>query len=95
MAKNLISILCIIFLSCEINSKQIIKPEKLNFNEIKFNSVTKKLIYSNFQDDADTENMKKIIQYWYDNKINNGFDGSLEVNIIKIKLDKIKKRGLF
>ena len=96
MAKNLISILTIIFLSCEINSKQIIKPEKLNFNEIKFNTVTKKLIYSNLQEDTDTQNMKKIIQYWYDNKIKtDGFDGSLEVNIIKIKLDKIKHEDYF
>ena len=96
MAKNLISILCVIFLSCEINSKQIIKPEKLNFNEIKFNAVTKKLIYSNLQEDADTENMKKIIQYWYDNKIKtDGFDGSLEVNVKKIKTDKIKEEDYF
>lgn len=96
MAKNLIFILCVIFLSCEINSKQIIKPEKLNFNEIKFNAVTKKLIYSNLQEDADIENMIKIIQYWYDNKIKtDGFDGSLEVNIIKIETDKIKQDDYF
>ena len=96
MAKNLIFILFVIFLSCEINSKQIIKPEKLNFNEIKFNAVTKKLIYSNLQEDADIENMIKIIQYWYDNKIKtDGFDGSLEVNIIKIETDKIKQDDYF
>lgn len=96
MAKYLVIILSIIFLSCDINSKQIIKPEKFNFNELKFNSVTKKLIYSNLQEDIDIRNMKKIIQYWYDNKIKtDGFDGSLEVNVIKIETDKIKQEDYF
>ena len=96
MAKFIIVIFIFIISSCEINSEQIIKPEKLNINEIKFNAVSKKLIFENFEDSSDTENMKKIIKYWYDNKIKtDGFDGSLDVIISNLSLSKVKEKDYF
>ncbi len=35
-----LSVLVFLFFGCEINSKQIIKPEKFTYDAIKFNSVS-------------------------------------------------------
>ena len=96
MAKYIIVFLIFIISSCEINSEQIIKPEKLNINEIKFNAVSKKLIFENFDESTDIVNMKKIIKYWYDNKIKtDGFEGSLDVIINNLNLTKVKEKDYF
>ena len=96
MAKYIIVFLIFIISSCEINSEQIIKPEKLNINEIKFNAVSKKLIFENFDESTDVVNMKKIIKYWYDNKIKtDGFEGSLDVIINNLSLTKVKEKDYF
>tara|TARA_Y200000002_G_scaffold374560_1_gene375468 strand:- start:121 stop:606 length:486 start_codon:yes stop_codon:yes gene_type:complete len=96
MAKYLIFTFLFFFLGCEINSQQIIKPEKFNFDEIKFNTVTKKLIYDDFEENSDLNDMKKIINYWYDNKIKtNGFEGSLDVKIKKVDIFKVKETEYF
>lgn len=96
MVKYLIFSFLFMFLGCEMNSQQIIKPEKFNFDEIKFNTVTKKLTYYDFEENSDLNDIKKIINYWYENKIKtNGFDGSLDVIIKKIDIFKLKKTNYF
>ena len=96
MVKYLIFSFLFMFLGCEMNSQQIIKPEKFNFDEIKFNTVTKKLSYYDFEENSDLNDIKKIINYWYENKIKtNGFDGSLDVIIKKVDIFKVKETNYF
>jgi hypothetical protein len=85
-----------LLLGCEINGKQIIKPEKFTYDQIKFNTVSKKLIFENLDDGLDIENMKSILRYWFDNKIKtDGFDGNLNLNIKNITTQKIRKDNYF
>ena len=96
MARNLTFLFLIMFIGCEMNSKQVIKPEKFIFEELRFDSVTKNLKFKDFKEDSDINNMKKIINYWFDNKIKtNGFDGSLDVNINNIDINKLKNLDYF
>tara|TARA_X000000368_G_C23003350_1_gene699967 strand:+ start:720 stop:1205 length:486 start_codon:yes stop_codon:yes gene_type:complete len=96
MVRNLTFLFLIMFIGCEMNSKQVIKPEKFIFEEVRFDSVTKKLIFNNFKKDSDIDNMKKIINYWFDNKIKtNGFEGSLDVNVNNIDIHKLKNLDYF
>ena len=44
MARYLVLFFVLLFIGCEIQSEQIIKPEKLNFDQIKFDAVSKMLI---------------------------------------------------
>ena len=85
-----------IFIGCEINSKQIIKPEKFSYEEVKFNAVTK--IFSNeFKtNSSDHEIMNEIIQYWFDNRIKtDGFDGNLSLNVKKVQFNREKKQDYY
>jgi hypothetical protein len=94
---RIISIFLIfIFIGCEMNSKQLIKPEKFTFDTIKFNAVSKNL-YNEFKTNSkDHEIMSDIIQYWYENRIKtDGFDGNLNVNVKKIQFDREKKRDYY
>ncbi len=96
MVRNLIFLLLFIFIGCEMNSKQIIKPEKFTYDELKFNSVSKKLLFDDIDEHSDVNDLKKIITYWYDNKIKtDGFDGNLLVNVKKMEIDKIKEPEYF
>ena len=63
MFRYLVLFLCFLFLGCEINSQQIVKPEKFNFNDIKFNAVTKKLNYEIEDSNTDTNDIKQLIKY--------------------------------
>ena len=75
-----------------MNSKQLIKPEKFQYNIIKFDAVSKALNNDFKSDSTDHENMNKLIEYWFDNRIKtDGFDGNLFVNVKKIQLDREKK----
>ena len=95
MVRNIVILPILFFFSIQVQGQQIVKPDKLNFENIKFNSVTKNLIYRNLSENSDTMFMKKIINYWFDNKVKtDGFDGSLEI-IIKNIETKNKKGGLF
>ena len=95
MAKYLILISMFLF-GCEVSSKQIIKPEKLYFSEIKFDAVSKKLICENDSNDLDINNMKEIISYWFDNKILvDGFEGSVVFFIKNIDIEKVKREDFF
>lgn len=96
MARYLAFAFWLIFFGCEMNGKQIVKPEKFNFDEIKFNSVSKKLIFDNYNESIKNSEIKKIIKYWFNNKIKtDGFDGSLSVVVKDIKTEEIKKNDYF
>lgn len=96
MARYVILFLSVLLLGCEINGKQIIKPEKFTYDQIKFNTVSKKITFENFDDDLDIENMKSILRYWFDNKIKtDGFDGNLNLNVKDITTQKIRKDNYF
>ena len=83
-------------IGCEMNSKQIINLEQFNYQVIKFDTVSKKL-FNNYQDKSyDHEIMSELILYWFDNKIKtDGFDGSLEVSIKKIDINRIKEKNYY
>lgn len=96
MARYLILFLYFIFFGCEINSQQIIKPEKFNYDEIKFNAVSKNLIFKNLSEESRVSDMKKIINYWFDNKIKtDGFSGSLDVIVKDINISQIKEKEYY
>ena len=85
-----------IFIGCEMNSKQIIKPEKFTYDTIKFNTVSKILLNKFETESPDHEIMSEIIQYWFDNRIKtDGFDGNLSVNVKQIQYDREKKQDYY
>ena len=85
-----------IFMGCEMNSKQIIKPEKFTYDTIKFNTVSKILVNKFETKSPDHEIMSEIIQYWFDNRIKtDGFDGNLSVNVKQIQFDREKKQDYY
>jgi len=85
-----------IFMGCEMNSKQIIKPEKFTYDTIKFNTVSKILVNKFETESPDHEIMSEIIQYWFDNRIKtDGFDGNLSVNVKQIQYDREKKQDYY
>ena len=85
-----------IFMGCEMNSKQIIRPEKFTYDTIKFNAVSKILENKFETNSTDHEIMSELIQYWFDNRIKtDGFDGNLLVNIKEIQFDREKKNDYY
>ena len=79
-----------------MNSKQLIKPEKFQYNIIKFDAVSKTLNNDFKSNSTDHENMNKLIEYWFDNRIKtDGFDGNFFVNIKKIQLDREKRSDYY
>ena len=85
-----------IFIGCEMNSKQIIKPEKFIYDTIKFDAVSKKLENSFKTNSPDHKIMSEIINYWFDNRIKtDGFDGNLSVNIKQTQFDREKKQDYY
>ena len=96
MARYLSIIFFLFFFGCEINSKTIIKPEKLNFEKIKFNTVSKNITFEDIEIGKDYEKMSKIINYWFDNKVKtNGFDGSLHVAVRNLEISKELKKDFY
>ena len=96
MVRIISSFLFFIFMGCEMNSKQIIKPEKFTYDTIKFNAVSK-ILENNFETNStDHEIMSELIQYWFDNRIKtDGFDGNLSVNVKEIQFDREKKQDYY
>ena len=79
----------------EINGEQFIKPEKFKYDEVKFNAVTKKLKFEEFNISKNDKKITQIIEYWFDNKIKtDGFDGDLNVTVKKINIERIKEDKL-
>ena len=96
MVRTLGLFLFLIFIGCEMNSKQIIKPEKFTYDIIKFNTVSK-ILENKFQTNSpDHEIMSEIVQYWFDNRIKtDGFEGNLSVNVKQIQFDREKKQDYY
>ena len=96
MVRTISLFLISIFIGCEMNSKQIIKPEKFTYDLVKFNAVSKKLENKFKVNSPDHEIMSDIIQYWFDNRIKtDGFEGNLLVNVKKIQFDREKKQDYY
>ena len=92
MVKHLALSFLILLVGCEMNSEQLIKSKNINFENIKFNAVTKDLNFTNNQEGPDVDLSKNLIKYWFDNNVKtDGFDGNLSVNVTSIKINKIKK----
>ena len=96
MVRTISLFLFFIFIGCEMNSKQIIKPEKFTFETVKFNTVSKILYNELKNDSSDHEIISEIIQYWFDNRIKtDGFDGILSVNVKQIQFYREKKQDYY
>ena len=92
MVKYLALYLFVLFIGCEMNSEQLIKSENINFNNIKFNAVSKDLKFTNNQEGPEVETVKKLIKNWFSNNVKiDGFEGNLNVNVTSIEINKIKK----
>ena len=92
MVKHLILFISILLIGCEMNSEQLIKSENINFENIKFNAVSKDLKFTNIQEGPDVETTKKLVKDWFDNNVKiDGFDGNLSINVTSIEVNKIKK----
>ena len=92
MAKHLTLLLFVLFIGCEMNSEQLIKSENINFENIKFNAVSKDLKFTNNQNGTEVEIAKKLVSDWFQNNIKvDGFDGNLSINVTSIDINKIKK----
>ena len=88
--------LFLIFIGCEMNSKQIIKPEKFTYDTVKFNSVSKILENKFEAKSPDHEILSEILQYWFDNRIKtDGFEGNLYVNVKQIQFEREKKQDYY
>ena len=95
MVKYLVLIIIFLF-GCEINSTQIIKPEKFRYETAKFDTVSKILNNEFKTNSPDHQLMSEIIQYWFDNRIKtDGFDGNLSVNVKQIQINREKKRDYY
>ena len=96
MVRTLSLFLLFIFIGCEMNSKQIIKPEKFTYDTVKFNTVSK-ILKNKFEvDSPDHEIMSEIIKYWFDNRIKtDGFEGNLSVNVKQIQFVREKKQDYY
>ena len=92
MAKYLIIFSIFFFIGCEMNSEQLIKSENINFENIKFNAVSKALKFTNTQEGHEVEITKKLVKDWFNNNVKiDGFDGNLSINVTSIEINKIKK----
>ena len=92
MVKYLILFISILLIGCEMNSEQLIKSENINFENIKFNAVSKDLKFTNIQEGPEVETTKKLVKDWFDNNVKiDGFDGNLSINVTSIEVNKIKK----
>ena len=96
MVRIISLILIFFFIGCEMNSEQIIKPEKFTYDTIKFDAVSKKLENSFKTNSSDNEIMSEIINYWFDNRIKtDGFDGNLSVNVKQTQFEREKKQDYY
>tara|TARA_A100001015_G_C14737762_1_gene612432 strand:- start:224 stop:706 length:483 start_codon:yes stop_codon:yes gene_type:complete len=92
MVKYLIVLLFVLLIGCEINSEQLIKSENINYENIKFNAVSKNLKFTNNQEGLDVEIAKKFVSDWFQNNVKvDGFEGNLIINVSSIEIDKIIK----
>ncbi len=96
MVKHLTLLLFILLIGCEINSEQLIKSENINYENIKFNAVSKDLKFTNNQNGTEVEIAKKLVSDWFQNNVKvDGFDGKLSINVTSIDINKIKKEEYY
>ena len=75
-----------------MNSEQLIKSENINFENVKFNAVSKDLKFTNIEEGPEVETTKKLVKNWFNNNVKiDGFDGNLSINVTSIKTNKIKR----
>ena len=92
MVKHLTLFLFTLLIGCEMNSEQLIKSENINFENIKFNAVSKNLKFTNIQEGPEVETTKRLVEDWFNNNVKiDGFDGNLTINVTSIEINKIKK----
>ncbi len=92
MVKYLALLLFVLFIGCEMNSEQLIKSENINFENIKFNAVSKDLKFTNIEEGPEVETTKKLVKDWFNNNVKiDGFEGNLSINVTSIKTNKIKR----
>jgi len=92
MVKHLTLFLFILLIGCKMNSEQLIKSENINFENIKFNAVSKNLKFTNIQEGPEVETTKRLVEDWFNNNVKiDGFDGNLTINVTSIEINKIKK----
>ena len=92
MVKHLTLLLFVLFIGCEMNSEQLIKSENINFENIKFNAVSKDLKFTNIEEGPEVDTTKKLVKDWFNNNVKiDGFDGNLSINVTSIDINKIKK----
>ena len=92
MVKHLTLLLFVLFIGCEMNSEQLIKSENINFENIKFNAVSKDLKFTNIEEGPEVETTKKLVKDWFNNNVKiDGFDGNLSINVTSIDINEIKK----
>jgi|TARA_E500000178_G_scaffold302758_1_gene312490 hypothetical protein len=96
MVKNLTILFFICFIGCEINSEQLIKNERVNFENIKFNAVSKDLNFNNSEVGDEVDYTKKLISNWFNNNIKiDGIEGNLNVSVDSIKIVKKRKNEYY
>ena len=96
MAKYLTIFLFLTFYGCETSSEQVIKSKNFSFEHVKFNAVSKKLIFENISENRDTLTAKENISNWFNSKIKlDGFEGELEVIVTSIIIEKIKEKQFY
>ena len=96
MVKHLTLLLFVLLIGCEINSEQLIKSENINYENIKFNAVSKDLKFTNNQEGKEVEIAKKLVNDWFNNNVKiDGFDGNLSINVTSIEINKINKEGYY
>ena len=96
MAKYLTIFLFLTFYGCETSSEQVIKSKNFSFEDVKFNAVSKKLIFENISENRDTLTAKENISNWFNSKIKlDGFEGELEVIVTSIIIEKIKEKQFY
>ena len=96
MARYITLFFLFIFFGCEMNGKQIIKPQKFITNNLQFDVVSKNLNNNLKNVSHNHQKISQIINYWFNNKIkSNGFDGNLEVYVRNIDLNETKKQDFY
>ena len=92
MVKHLTLFLFVLFIGCEMNSEQLIKSENINFENVKFNAVSKDLKFTNIEEGLEVETTKKLVKNWFNNNVKiDGFEGNLSITVTSIKTNKIKR----
>jgi len=96
MARKLVFIFIFLFIGCQKSNTQFIQNEIIQFNDIKFDTVSKKLISNVAIISPDEVFISEFISKWFENKIKtNGFEGDLIVEIDKILMSEIKELNYF